>query len=38
MNDDLKKQARRRLRIITGQIKGLERMVEDEKYCIGIIH
>lgn len=27
----------RRLKIIEGQVRGLQNMVEDEKYCIDII-
>ena len=38
MNQSIKKSAIRRLRIIQGQIKGLERMVEQEKYCVDIIN
>lgn len=30
--------ATRRLRIIAGQIKGLEKMIEEDKYCIDIIN
>ncbi len=30
--------ALRRLKIIEGQIKGIQRMVEDEKYCIDIVN
>ena len=33
-----KKQAIRRLRLAAGQIRGLERMVENDKYCVDIIH
>ena len=28
----------RRLRLIAGQIRGLEKMVEENKYCINVIH
>lgn len=28
----------RRLRIVAGQIKGLEKMVEGNKYCVDILH
>lgn len=31
-------QAIRRLKIIAGQIKGLEKMIENDKYCIDILH
>ncbi|OGY43073.1 MAG: hypothetical protein A2729_03855 [Candidatus Buchananbacteria bacterium RIFCSPHIGHO2_01_FULL_39_14] len=33
-----KSSAIRRLRVAGGQIKGLEKMVEQDKYCIDIIH
>lgn len=33
-----KQQAVRRLRIAAGQIRGLEKMVEKNKYCIDILH
>ena len=32
------KAALRRLNIIEGQIRGIQRMVEEEKYCIDIIN
>ena len=38
VKEDVKKKAVRRLRIINGQVKGLERMVSGDKYCIDIIH
>ena len=38
MKKHIKAQAVRRLRRIAGQIRGLERMVEREKYCIDILH
>lgn len=28
----------RRLRLIAGQIRGLEKMVEENKYCVDVIH
>ncbi len=37
MRPELKAKASRRLNIIQGQLKGLAKMVEDEKYCIDII-
>ena len=37
MRQDIKKKATRRLKIIEGQIRGVQKMVEDEKYCIDII-
>lgn len=33
-----KQKATRRLRIVAGQIKGLEKMIEEDKYCIDIIN
>lgn len=38
MNTPVKKEAVRRLRRAAGQIQGLERMVESDKYCIDILH
>lgn len=37
MRKDIKSKAVRRLKIIEGQIRGLQSMVNDEKYCIDII-
>ena len=37
MKDIVKKKAVRRLRIVAGQVKGLERMIENDKYCVDII-
>ena len=38
MKQDIKKKAIRRLKIVEGQIRGLQRMVQEEKYCIDIIN
>lgn len=38
MKQDIKKKAIRRLKIVEGQVRGLQRLVEEEKYCIDIIH
>ncbi|MBI2013157.1 MAG: metal-sensitive transcriptional regulator [Candidatus Colwellbacteria bacterium] len=38
MKEDVRKKAVRRLRIISGQVKGLERMVSEDKYCVDIIY
>lgn len=38
MKQSIKTQATRRLKIIEGQIRGLEKMIEAEKYCIDIIN
>ncbi len=37
MRKDIKTKAVRRLKIIEGQIRGLQKMVEDESYCVNII-
>ncbi len=37
MKAEIKKKVLRRLSIAQGQIKGLTRMVEEEKYCVDII-
>ena len=37
MKKELKPRATRRLKIIEGQIRGLQKMVEDDVYCIDII-
>lgn len=37
MKSEIKSKATRRLSIISGQIQGLRKMVEDEKYCVDII-
>jgi len=35
---DYKQRALHRLKIIQGQAKGLEKMVEDESYCMNILN
>ena len=37
MRKDIKSKAIRRLKIIEGQIRGLQKMVEEESYCVNII-
>lgn len=37
MRKDIIPRAIRRLKIIEGQIRGLQKMVEEDKYCIDII-
>jgi CsoR family transcriptional regulator, copper-sensing transcriptional repressor len=37
MIDELKKRALHRTRILEGQMRGLEKMIESEEYCIDII-
>ena len=38
MKQLIKKKAIRRLKILEGQIRGIQRMVEKEDYCVDIIH
>lgn len=37
MQSDIKKKIVRRLRIAKGQLNGLEKMIEENKYCIDVI-
>lgn len=37
MIDDIKKRALHRTRILEGQLRGLEKMIENEDYCLDII-
>ena len=37
MIDDIKKRALHRTRIIEGQLRGIEKMIESEEYCVDII-
>ena len=37
MIDDIKKRALHRTRILQGQLRGVEKMIEDEAYCVDII-
>ncbi|MBS0644624.1 MAG: metal-sensitive transcriptional regulator [Acetobacteraceae bacterium] len=37
MNDDVKKTVTGRLRRIEGQVGGLIRMVEDDRYCVDVL-
>jgi DNA-binding FrmR family transcriptional regulator len=37
MRDDIKASALRRLKRIEGQVRGLSRMVEEDRYCIDIV-
>ena len=38
INETVKKQALSRLKRIEGQVRGISKMVEEEKYCIDIIN
>ena len=37
MRIEIKKKALRRLKLIEGQVRGIQKMVDEEKYCIDII-
>ncbi len=37
MRIEIKKKALRRLKLIEGQVRGVQKMVDEEKYCIDII-
>ncbi len=37
MEPQTKKKALRRLQVVKGQLNGLEKMVNEEKYCVDII-
>ncbi|RWZ49571.1 metal-sensitive transcriptional regulator [Labedella phragmitis] len=37
MIEDIKKRSLHRIRILEGQMRGLEKMVENEDYCMDII-
>jgi DNA-binding FrmR family transcriptional regulator len=37
MRAEIKAKATRRLKIVEGQVRGLQKMIADEKYCIDII-
>lgn len=38
MNPEIKKRIGRRLKIVEGQVRGLAKMVKEEKYCIDVIN
>lgn len=38
MKQDIKNRVINRLRILQGQIRGIQNMVEKEEYCVRIIH
>ena len=37
-NNTQKQKTTRRLKIVAGQVKGLEKMVQEDEYCIDIIN
>jgi len=38
MKQETKKKVLRRLKIAEGQVRGLQKMVDEEKYCVDIIN
>lgn len=37
MREDIQKKVMRRLKLIEGQVRGLQKMVSEEKYCVDVI-
>jgi DNA-binding FrmR family transcriptional regulator len=37
MKPNIRDQARKRMRRIAGQVAGIERMIEDDRYCVDIL-
>lgn len=37
MNNEIKRKVIRRLKLVEGQVRGLQKMVDEEKYCVDII-
>jgi DNA-binding FrmR family transcriptional regulator len=37
MKEDIKKRSDRRIKIIAGQVAGLTKMIENDKYCMDIM-
>jgi DNA-binding FrmR family transcriptional regulator len=37
MKQDTREQARRRVRRIAGQVAGIERMIEEDRYCVDVL-
>lgn len=37
MNEEVRTKALRRLKIIRGQVEGLERMIEQDTYCVNVL-
>lgn len=38
MKEAIKRKAMRRLKILEGQVRGLQKMVNEDTYCIAILH
>ncbi len=37
MKENIKKKAIHRLKILEGQVRGIQKMVEEEEYCVNIL-
>lgn len=37
MTPDTREQARKRIRRIAGQVAGIERMIEEDRYCVDVL-
>lgn len=37
MKDDVRREVLSRLRSITGHLRGVEKMVDDDKYCVDVL-
>lgn len=37
MTQDAQSQARKRIRRIAGQVAGIERMIEEDRYCVDVL-
>jgi DNA-binding FrmR family transcriptional regulator len=38
MKTEIRDQARTRIRRIVGQVAGIERMIEEDRYCVDVLH
>jgi CsoR family transcriptional regulator, copper-sensing transcriptional repressor len=37
MNDETRQQARTRIRRVAGQVAAIERMIDDDRYCVDVL-
>ncbi len=38
MKSDTQDQVRKRIRRISGQVAGIERMIDEDRYCVDVLH
>ena len=38
MKPDIREQVQKRIRRISGQVAGIERMIEEDRYCVDVLH